>query len=165
MDETFTFQIWNKISQRCGTDQRQRQLIQSSLTQLQSELPHQLLCPKRWERIKNRNTTETKQLERRDFVDWHRLVLAWCRQDVLSLRDQWVDETSTSLRCSQRHWSYELLSDIWVSLFSSQPCSTIAQSPPHLVIQALIKWLQLIDCYVFITAECRVSEDWNTSVV
>ena len=115
----------NDVEQTRG----KRQLIQSGLTRLQSEPPHQLQCPKSqdgWERIKNRNKTETKQLERRDFVDWHCLVLAWCRQDVLSLWDQWVEETSTSLRCSQ--WHYELLSDIWVSLFRAAAlfynCST-----------------------------------------
>ena len=100
----------NDVEQTRGT----RQLIQSGLTWLQS----QLLCPKisRWMRTyKKRNKTETKQLERRDFVDWHRLVLAWCRQDVLSLWDQSVEETCTSLRCSQ--WHYELLSDIWASFF------------------------------------------------
>ena len=120
----------NDVEQTRGT----RQLIQSGLTRLQSQQPHQLLCPKMDENISKteQNKTETKQLERRDFVDWHRLVLAWCRQDVLSLWDQWVEETSTSLCCSQ--WHYELLSDIWVSFFRLQPCSTIAQSPLHLVI-------------------------------
>ena len=162
MDETFTFQIWNEISQRCGTDQRQKVInpIGSNPAPIWATTPA-TVSQDGWLRIKNRNKTKQGQNSSKEETSLIDTSLCWldvgrmcCHSGINGLRRLLLHCVVVNGIVSYSPTSEPLSLDCSLVLWIIDYDCSLPSPLSHL----LIKWLQLRGCSVFITRKLAKAE-------